>query len=214
MLHMDAILAAVRAAPIFLALFGLAGTAGAASVQVTVRDSHGAPVANAAVWAQPKVAPAQMPKREASIEQKDKTFIPMVTVIQVGTAVSFPNRDEIRHHVYSFSAAKTFELKLYAGTPAAPVLFDKPGEVILGCNIHDTMLAFVYVVETPWFGKTNAEGVAVMDNVPAGDYEINMRHFAQASPQAAQPMTLRGDEKASAAFEVTLKALPPRPAAK
>lgn len=80
--------------------------------------------------------------------------------VYVGTRVTFPNRDNIRHHVYSFSSAKKFELPLYIGTPAAPVVFDKPGVVALGCNIHDWMLAYIYVLTTPHFAKTAADGKA------------------------------------------------------
>jgi hypothetical protein len=90
--------------------------------------------------------------------------------------VHFPNRDTVRHHVYSFSPAKNFELKLYTGTPANPVLFDKPGVVVLGCNIHDNMAAWVLVVETPYFGKTNSAGDVVLPNVPAGNYRLRTWH--------------------------------------
>jgi hypothetical protein len=134
--------------------------------------------------------------------------------VQTGTAVQFPNRDEIRHHVYSFSPPKVFELKLYAGTPAAPILFDKPGEVVLGCNIHDHMLAYVYVVDTPWFAKSGKQGEAKIDNVPAGEYDLHLWHYAQASPQTPQPIRLRGDENQVSSFAVPLKSLPPRPTPK
>ncbi len=96
----------------------------------------------------------------------------MVTAVPVGTAVSFPNRDTVRHHVYSFSPAKTFELKLYIGTPAAPVVFDKPGVVVMGCNIHDAMVAYVAVFDAPWVGVSDAAGVVRIDALPAGDYQL------------------------------------------
>jgi hypothetical protein len=96
----------------------------------------------------------------------------------VGSSVLFPNRDTVRHHVYSFSPAKTFELKLYTGTPANPVLFDKPGVVILGCNIHDHMIAWVLVVETPYYGKTNAEGMLALPGVAPGSYRLRTWHSA------------------------------------
>ena len=85
------------------------------------------------------------------IDQRDKQFIPYVTALQVGTSVWFANTDKIRHHVYSFSPAKKFELPLYAGVPAEPVVFDQPGFVTLGCNIHDWMIAYVAVLTTPYF---------------------------------------------------------------
>jgi plastocyanin len=201
----------VRAPPLFLALSGLAFAAGAASLNVNVKDDKGNPVADAVVYAMPKVKAASTPvKHEAAVEQKDKTFIPLVTVVQVGTPVSFPNHDVVRHHVYSFSPAKVFEIKLYVGTPVAPIVFDKPGEVVLGCNIHDHMLAYIYVVDTPFFAKTDASGAASIDGVPAGDYELQLWHYALAAPQPAQPLHMT-DDKATAAFTVPLR-MTPRPA--
>lgn len=189
-------------------------SASAATLEVTVKDAAGAPIDDAVVWAMPKPGPAPARKRDGSVGQKDKTFIPMVTVVQTGTAVHFPNQDPIRHHVYSFSPAKPFEIRLYAGTPAAPIVFDKPGEVVLGCNIHDHMLAWIYVVDTPWFAKTGKDGAARIEGVPAGDYDLRVWHPAEAAPGAPRPVKLRQDEALPAAFSVALRALPPRPAAK
>ncbi|HUP29704.1 MAG TPA: methylamine utilization protein [Usitatibacter sp.] len=203
----------MKSALLLLALlpFG-APSAAAATLEITVADARGAPVADAVVAALPKGGPAMLRKRDAAIEQRDKTFIPLVSVVQTGTAMQFPNRDPIRHHVYSFSPAKPFELKLYAGTPAAPVIFDKPGEVVLGCNIHDHMLAYVYVVDTPWFAKTDAAGKARIEGLPPGDYDLQLTHYAQAETPAPKPVKARGEESIPAPFTVPLKALPPRPA--
>jgi plastocyanin len=201
----------VRAPPLFLALSGLAFAAGAASLNVTVKDDKGSPVADAVIYAMPKVKPAPSPPRGAAVEQKDKTFIPLVTVVQVNTPVSFPNHDVVRHHVYSFSPPKPFELKLYVGTPVAPIIFDKAGEVVLGCNIHDHMLAYIYVVDTPWFAKTGASGAVSIDDVPPGDYDLQIWHYALAAPQAAQPLHVTAD-KATASFTVPLRAMMLRPA--
>ncbi len=114
--------------------------------------------------------------RKASIEQVNKSFIPLISVVQTGAEVYFPNNDTVRHHVYSFSASKVFELKLYSGKPARPVVFDKPGVVVLGCNIHDRMLAYVVVADTPWFAVSAADGAAVIADVPAGDYLLKAWH--------------------------------------
>ena len=187
----------------------------AASVEVTIRDAAGAALEDAAVWLMPRSGAAPPRKRDAEIAQKDRQFIPKVTVVQVGTAVAFPNRDPIRHHVYSFSPPKPFEIKLYVGTPADPVVFDKPGEVVLGCNIHDHMLAYVYVVESPWFGKTSPEGRVRLANVPPGDYELRAWHHAQASAPAPREVKLVDDAAtATASFTIPQKALPPRAAPK
>ena len=197
----------------WLAPLAAAGTLHAATLDVEVRDFVGAPVADAVVHAYPKPGPAAFRKRDAQVEQIDKVFVPLVSVVQTGTSVQFPNRDPIRHHVYSFSPPKSFELKLYSGTPAAPVLFDKPGEVVLGCNIHDHMIAYVLVVDTPFFAKTGKDGKAKIDGLPAGDYEVRLWHFALSLPAPEmRPLKLRADETAPSAWKVGLRALPPKPA--
>jgi hypothetical protein len=116
--------------------------------------------------------------------------------------------------VYSFSPAKVFELKLYAGTPVAPVLFDKPGEVVLGCNIHDHMIAYVYVVDTPWFGKTARDGLIRLEGVSAGEYDLHIVHYRQAAPQAPAAIRLRGEETLASAITIALKPPAPRVAPK
>ncbi len=196
------------AAAAFLALAPTRAAAG--TVEVTTRDAKGAALEDAVVWVLPKAGAAPARKRDAEIEQKDRQFMPLVTVVQVGTAINFPNRDTIRHHVYSFSPPKPFEIKLYVGTPVAPVVFDKPGEVVLGCNIHDHMLAYVYVVETPWFAKTGPDGRARIEGVPAGEYEVRVWHFAQATPIAPVALRVPAEGPAPVGFAVALKALPPR----
>lgn len=149
---------------------------------VELRDSVGNPVADAAVLLRDG-APA-VAVNGATIDQVDRQFSPPASIVPVGTAVSFPNRDDIRHHVYSFSRAKTFELKLYSGTPAAPVLFDQPGIVVLGCNIHDGMLAFVYVVDVAHAALSDATGLARL-TPPAGAASLEIWH-----PQLRAPLHL------------------------
>lgn len=185
----------------------------AASLAVSVADGQGTPLEDAVVWLVAKSPGPQRPRRDAMIEQVNKTFVPTVTVVQAGTQVRFPNRDEVRHHVYSFSPAKRFEIKLYSGTPAEPILFDKPGEVVLGCNIHDHMIAYVYVVESPHFAKAGKDGKARMDDVPAGDYELHAWHYAQSAP-GASPRALRvgAAENAPASIAIPLRPMTPRPA--
>jgi plastocyanin len=194
----------------FLTLVALPAVA--APVEVTVKDAKGAPLEDAVVWARPKGASLPRVPRDAAVQQVNKTFVPLVTVIQAGTPVRFPNRDEIRHHVYSFSPAKVFELKLYAGEPAAPVVFDKAGEVVLGCNIHDHMIGYIFVVDSPFYGKTGKDGVVRID-APAGDYDLAVWHYAQAAPVEPRPLKI-AEEPASATFAVTTRVLPPRPTSK
>ena len=121
--------------------------------------------------------------------------------------MSFPNRDNIRHHVYSFSSSKKFELPLYIGTPAAPVAFSKPGVVALGCNIHDWMLAYIYVVTTPYFAKTAADSKAHLEGLAPGAWDARVWHpRLKGEPEkTAKPLTLGGGEPAQVAFVVSLK---------
>ena len=142
-------------------LVWVAAPAMAGSVDVTVTEQGGKPAEDAVVYLIPTAAgvPTTLPAATTGVmDQQDKEFVPHVLPIFTGTAVNFPNRDNIKHHVYSFSSPKKFELPLYSGTPAAPVLFDKPGVVVLGCNIHDWMVGYIYVVTTPYFAKTRSDG--------------------------------------------------------
>jgi len=181
------------------ALFARAG-----SLEVAVQDAAGAAVADAAVYAVPANGGAEARGRTAEITQLDREFIPFVTVIQVGTTVAFPNRDPIMHHVYSFSPAKPFEIKLYTGKSPQQVAFDKPGVVVLGCNIHDWMLAYVVVVPTPYFGRTDASGVVMMPELPAGAYEVHAWHPLQRAALAPAEVTVPASGGAEARFRFDL----------
>jgi len=148
----------------------------AAPLSVSVTDAAGKPLADAVVMLEPASGKAPVkPLPDVEISQAKRQFNPRVTLITVGTKVSFRNFDTVRHHVYSFSQAKTFELKLYAGVPAAPVVFDKPGLAVLGCNIHDRMAAWVVVVDTPHHARTSASGEVRLDGVAAGSYRLRLR---------------------------------------
>jgi hypothetical protein len=124
--------------------------------------------------------------------------------VRVGTAVNFPNRDKIRHHVYSFSDAKQFEIPLYKGTPADPILFDRPGPVTLGCNIHDWMTAYVFVSESPYFALTGADGSAVVPDLPLGSYSVQVWHpkIKGESESTSQQISVDGDSSNALRFEI------------
>src|SRR3984885_10397090 len=166
----------------FIGILGLmvvgAALAPAAEMHAVVRDHKGKVVADAVILAVP-VAPRNAlharPPKDA-VDQVDKQFVPYVKAIFVGSTVQFPNSDHIRHQVYSFSPAKKFELPLYAGTDAPPIVFDKPGVVVLGCNIHDWMIGYVYVAETPFFTKTDPSGNASLAEMPPGEYTVRIWH--------------------------------------
>ena len=186
--------------------------AGAASLDVEVRDAGGKPVADAAVYAVPASGPVDARNaRTVAVEQLDREFLPYVTVLQSGTPVAFPNRDPILHHVYSFSPAapKGFEIKLYTGN-SPEYVFDKPGVVTLGCNIHDWMIAYIVVVPTPHFGRTDAAGLARMRDLPAGTYEVRAYHPNQRAQAASQSATLDAQASPRFAFVVDTAARKPR----
>ena len=149
----------------------------AATVTINVTDADGKPLPDAAALLEPVGSKAVVkPLADVQISQARRQFMPRVTIVTTGTPVTFPNFDTVRHHVYSFSPAKTFELKLYAGVPNTPVVFDKPGIAVLGCNIHDNMAAWVVVADTPWFARSADDGHARIDNVPAGSYRLRVWH--------------------------------------
>src|SRR3954451_10127222 len=152
----------VRNLLIALALAGAVTPLAAAPVNVRVVDASGHPVRDAVVTLYPAGAarPAHAAGRYA-VAQQNLQFRPFVSVVPVGADVSFPNFDPTKHHVYSFSAAKKFELKLFARDQSRTVHFDKPGVVALGCNIHDQMSAFVVVTDSAWTARTSAQGMVV-----------------------------------------------------
>jgi plastocyanin len=173
-------------------LLATASSASASTVNVKVTDSAGKAVPDAVVYAEAADGQA-MPKllKPAEIAQQNQEFLPIVTVVQTGSSISFPNRDKVRHQVYSFSPAKVFELKLYPKGPAPPVLFDKAGTVVLGCNIHDQMVAYVQIVNTPYFAKTDAAGNAKLDNLPPGKYLLKTWYYTMPANAGVmeQPLT-------------------------
>lgn len=151
----------------------------ASSVSVTATDRTGAKMEDVVVYATPvggAVGPAADASETVTIAQDQLQFSPYVTTIRTGTAIKFPNYDKIEHHVKSFSSAKEFEIKVYEkGTPP-PVVFDKPGVVIVYCMFHGWMRAYVMVVDTPHFAKTEASGAVNLDKLKEGTYEIRAWH--------------------------------------
>ncbi|MBS0447131.1 MAG: methylamine utilization protein [Proteobacteria bacterium] len=173
------------------AALAAAGAAEAAAIDLSLVDASGKPLPDAVALLEPVGAKAAVtPVADVEIAQAKRRFHPRVTVVTVGSKISFPNFDAVRHHVYSFSAIKTFELKLYAGVPAEPVLFDKPGVAVLGCNIHDTMAAWVVVSDTPWYARSADTGKARIDNVPAGSYQLHLWHPGLAPGVEPPPVAL------------------------
>lgn len=160
----------------------LCAPAQAGDLQVLVSGSGG-PAANAVVSLHSPQAAAALKPAAAVIDQRNTQFTPLVSVIPVGSQVRFPNSDNVRHQVYSFSPAKRFQLPLYSGKSAAPVRFDAPGVVELGCNIHDWMVAYVVVTDTPYHAIADAQGRALV-MAPAGRYVLRVWHPQLAADSA------------------------------
>jgi len=169
----DALMAATTLIAIGVAFPCLAGT-----LEISVGDERGEPVSQVAVYATPvTVTPAKKAsaaKYTASMDQQHNEFVPRVLLISAGTLVQFPNSDSVSHHVYSFSQAKTFELALYKGNTHPPLAFDEPGVVVVGCNIHDSMLGYIVVVPTEHFAMSDARGTVRLEDLPPGDYTVEV----------------------------------------
>lgn len=173
----------MRFTAILLAACVCASFAEAAGLSVRVRDQKGQPVADAVVSLTPLAPEAgadagtspAIPRAPVEIVQRDQEYVPYVTVIRVGTQIEFPNADDIQHHIYSVSKAKRFEKPLYAPGARESVLFDQPGVVTLGCNIHDWMVAYIVVLSTDHFARTAADGAAVV-SAPPGTYRLELWH--------------------------------------
>lgn len=143
----------------------------------------------------------------AEIAQKDRAFHPHVLIIPVGSSVDFPNRDNTQHHVYSFSPAKTFNIALYADRPEAPIVFDKPGIVEIGCNIHDHMQAFVVVADSAVFGRTDEHGMLSLESPAITDSDtVTLQVWHPRLIDNTQPLTV-GAEPGKIAT-ITLELLP------
>lgn len=188
-------------------------TAKAYELSVTVTlDGSTEPVANAVVSVD---SGRQGTPVSAEIYQKDRAFHPHVLVVPVGSSVDFPNRDNTQHHVYSFSPAKTFNIELYADRPAAPIVFDKPGIVELGCNIHDHMQGFVVVTDTAATSQTDASGQVTLSIESQGTEgspeKVTVEIWHPRLPDNTRPVT-REIEAGDKSAIVTLN-LEPEPAA-
>jgi len=178
-----------------------------AEIAATVTDEQGRPVPDAVVVAVPSDGAMRLPSRprEEIVDQVDQEFTPRVTAVLVGTPVRFPNHDNIRHQVYSFSPAKRFELPLYAGVPAEAVVFDKPGVVVLGCNIHDWMIGYVYVSESPYFAKTGKDGTALIGELAPRTYSVRVWHPQLDAPEESTRKTVEATRGGPTSVAWTVK---------
>jgi plastocyanin len=195
-----------------LAAVLMATAAGAAEIGGRVADAQGKPLADAVVFVQEMPAGVAPPPRSTPVlDQVNKTFVPHVLPVVVGSDVVFPNHDQIHHHVYSFSRTKNFEIPLYKGEESPPVLFDKLGAVKVGCNIHDWMSAVILVVPTPYFAVTGADGSFTIGDLPPGTYSLAAWHEnSQTKLEDTAKSVDVGGEKADASFTLEISEAAPR----
>lgn len=165
----------LRACVLWIAL---TGAAFATDLRVQVVDASNRPVRDAVVTvltSQRSAGPLRFnwPMRVA---QRGMQFEPFVLIAPAGTSVAFPNLDDVRHQVYSFSEAGPFELRLYGRDESRSISFRNVGVIAIGCNIHDNMSAFIYIVDTPFAAKTGADGVAILSGIPEGTATVRVWH--------------------------------------
>ena len=171
-----------------------AHAASAATVSVTVTGDNGHPAENAVVeliaQAQASSVSASGVPSDAVVDQRKETFLPLVSLIRRNGHVVFTNNDSTMHQVYSFSVIKQFAFEIDEGQRSQPVVFDKPGVAAVGCNIHDHMITYVYVADSPWAVRTDASGHAEIAGVPAGAYRAEIWHPQLAPGQSQPPLRL------------------------
>lgn len=195
--------------PIWLFVLSLACASeqvAAAELVARIMDAADKPVADAVLSVTPLDAPAPETPAPGRVEimQLGEEYRPYVTAVRVGTQVHFPNKDDIQHHLYSVSKPKPFEKPLYDSGSSESVLFDRPGVVTLGCNIHDWMVAYVLVLETPWFAKADEAGLARLSALPAGRYRLELWHPRLGKP-LVEELELEAEATSERAFQVRLK---------
>jgi plastocyanin len=180
----------------FVTLLLLAGTARPTSAQAPVTaqvqviapsvPDQGKPArsatdaSNVVVWLVPLdhavlPVPADMPSSTPpQIVQHNKSFLPHVLVVELGTAVEFPNKDPFFHNIFSLFDGERFDLGLYESGSSRTVRFDRPGVSFLFCNIHPEMNAVVVAVDTPYFALTDHSGRITIQKVPDGRYVMHV----------------------------------------
>ncbi|HUP67355.1 MAG TPA: methylamine utilization protein, partial [Sphingomicrobium sp.] len=191
----------------------LAAPLAAAPLTVRVVDASGRPVRDAVVTLHPAGSAARPPRSSGRyvVSQKNIRFQPFLSIVPVGADVSFPNLDPTKHHVYSFSPAKRFELKLFARDQSRTVHFDKPGVIALGCNIHDQMSAFIVVTDSAWTARTNAQGMAAFADAPNAAGRLTVWHPYLRAPGGTLQQTVAANQR-SARFALKLRLPPAMPA--
>ncbi|WP_019614244.1 methylamine utilization protein [Psychromonas ossibalaenae] len=187
--------------------FTVGGPVEAAVLKIQAIDQQNKPVENAVITATPLFSKVEIVKQTKIIDQINKEYVPRVVIISKGSSVKFPNKDNIRHHVYSFSKAKQFELPLYEGSTAPPVEFNSEGTVTLGCNIHDWMRGYVYISETPFAALTDKKGAAVIQELTEETYRVDFWHPRLKKTLISREIKLQQDSIETVKIRLQLKQL-------
>ncbi len=203
---------------------GLPGVARAGTVEVTVTGADGKPAADVVVMLRrPGAFQAFDVRATPVITQKNIRFEPYVTVAQPRGSVRFVNQDRFDHHVRSMPTgplgsqppAQDFEFRLAAARggkqPAAELQLQVSGAIVVGCHLHGSMRAHIFVTPTPWYAITDAQGKARID-APDGAGELALWHPDQLSDQPARAVTVGGTLAVQQALNFSpRKRPPPRP---
>jgi plastocyanin len=202
----------VRSFLLVLAFASAVSPLAAAPLSVRVIDATGRPVRDAVVTLHPSGGAARAPHSggKFTVAQQNLQFRPFLTIVPVGADVSFPNLDPTKHHVYSFSAAKKFELKLFAKDQSRTVHFDKSGVVALGCNIHDQMSAFIVVTDSAWTARTNTQGMVTFGDAPNAPARLTVWHPYLRAPGGQLQQSVSPAQR-NASFQVRLRPPPAMP---
>jgi len=184
----------------------------AAAITATVTDEAGKPLPDAVVSVTATGDVRIIPSTQlaaAEIDQRDETFVPSVVVIQPGGSVTFRNSDRTRHHIYSFSPIRQFEFVQKPDDLSPSVSFEVPGVAAIGCNIHDFMIAYVYVTDAPRAAVTDSRGRVEITDLPAGRFTATVWH-PRLRTKAAPPSQSVTLESSSTMLAITISVLPPR----
>ena len=190
------------------ALFALPSVQ-AGELQINLLDQNGDRIKDVVVMLYPRDGQAVPPRPAAAhvMAQQNMAFAPHILPVHINSTVAFPNQDKTRHHVYSFSKAKIFELRLYDGEAERKVEFDVPGVVVLGCNIHDNMLGYIYVSDTPHFVQSDDSGFAQFSDIPEGEYGVSIWHprMRNKAEDLLSTFTITADETLSLERRLSLR---------
>jgi len=187
--------------------------ASAATLGIRVDDGR-TPLPDAVIELEAAGAPAIANARaQHVIDQKDETFVPYLTLLRRGDSIVFRNSDYTRHHVYTFSPVHPFEFVVPSGSTSESVTFDRTGVVAIGCNIHDRMIAYVFVTEAPWAAQSDSDGNTVFEDLPPGRYVLRAWHPRLRSGGRGEQREIDVPATGGAPVSVTLRVdAPPRPA--